>query len=93
MVSRGTLPPFHWVVNGWNGSNCSETQLLTPFLATSGRKFDDVPPAWPCPVQSLYSMSVYILHKYFAHTCAMGVSDPLHHEVLEAHCATVKTLC
>ena len=44
-------------------------------------------------LQWLYSMSVYVLHKYFAHTCAMGVPDPLHHKVLEAHCAAVKTRC
>ena len=61
------------------------------------RKKVDVTPAWPGPLQSLYSMSVCILHKYFAHifahACAMGVPDPLHHKVLEAHCAAVKTRC
>ena len=52
----------HWVVNGLNGSNPSETELLTPFLATS----------WPLAYVSLYTSST--LHR---HTCAaVGVSDP-----------------
>ena len=92
MVSKPILPRYHRVVNGLNGSGPSETYTyITPFLATSGRKSNDVPcMARPSAIIVFY---VFILHKYFAHACAMGVSDPLHHKVLEAHCATVKTLC
>ena len=86
---------FYLLITGswtdWTDRIPAKHNFLTPFLATSGRKSNDVPcMARPSAIIVFY---VFILHKYFAHACAMGVSDPLHHKVLEAHCATVKTLC